>query len=157
MNQDVVYLDLSTWIGLSPGAVHWYGRLKGYNGIKRHRVDLRYSLTITQAKKVSRRDYTYREGMMYSAFDDQEAAIAFAKSVWREHFPNAKALVVGSSSINQPCRIVVPEEYDAPSTALVEAFDALYGDSYDPSSWEEYYRLAGEYDALLASALTPKV
>lgn len=95
----IIHLQLRTWIGLSPGASHYYAELKPGDG---EPVSLGYKLSEAQAAAVNKaareswfKSFQYHPGDWYEGFSSKSHAIEIAKSVWRKHFPNGTFLLLG--------------------------------------------------------------
>ena len=141
MTNHIVTLEISTFQGLSFGATHYYGRLIGYDNGEYKRVELKHPLTpsqVTALNKAETSHRTWRAGMLYPGFDTEGDVIAFAVECFREHFPDAVALVVGSFTACE---------------RLVAAVDRLYGGKLDTATWEELEALTKQYDALSLAAM----
>lgn len=104
---DDVYLEITTWAGISFGAMHYYGHLKGYVQTNQYEsVELERVLTADQAAKMNsdrrkmmpgeRDPFLYRTGYSTGCFDTEDEVRDAAKKSWRKHFPLAKRLVEGS-------------------------------------------------------------
>lgn len=113
MNKRVVYLEISSYIGLSPGASHFYGRLTRGGGDDH--IDLVYSLSEKQATEINktyRRLYPgddlllVRPGQKYSGFFSKEAIIKQAKKEWKKHYPDGELLILGRSSVADPQHVL---------------------------------------------------
>lgn len=156
MTDNIVTLEISTWLGLSLGATHYYGKLCGYNDGEYKCVELKHPLTPSQATRLNKEEQshrTWRVGVLYPGFDTEDDVIAFSVECFQEHFPAASVLVIGSATSIEPKRIVVPARFDEQSSALVTAVDRLYGGKPDPSSWEELDALTEQYNSLIKSAI----
>ena len=104
----IVYLHITTWQGISLGAIHYYGKLHGGG----REVKLQHPLTAEQAAQVNKSAFAegmafgFKVGEMYHGFDDRQEIIRLARSTWREHFPDADVLVVGNPCVAEPQRVL---------------------------------------------------
>lgn len=131
---NAVYLEITTWQGISLGATHYYGKLV-YGA---ECIELTHSLTATQAAKLGRlHDWTYREGDRSPHFDMKEEIIELALSTYKEHFPDAYLLVLGKPCYAEPQPILDgPSNIKARINQLCERIEAIGG-------WEQNYREMG--------------
>jgi hypothetical protein len=103
-NTLIVYLEVSSWRGLSIGAQHYYGSLVGH-APEYKRVELYRTLTQADADRLTDRrndGYKYREGGRTNGFDTPGDVAQFAVKHWREHFPGGKILLKGSAASYEP-------------------------------------------------------
>jgi hypothetical protein len=114
-----VWLNITTWRGMSFGAVHWYGNLEveafdGINWDKQLRpIELRRTLTASQARDLTKvQNYNtmfdwnikYVKGDTTNCFDEEEDVIKFAIKEYKKYYPNATRLVLGSTVYDEPIR-----------------------------------------------------
>jgi hypothetical protein len=104
MNENIVYLEVSSWTGISIGATHYYGKLTC--GDKR--VDVKYKLDSTKASMLNRKDRvkTYRVGDDTNRFDSEHDVIEKALPIWRSFFPKGILLIKGSPSTASPQPVI---------------------------------------------------
>ena len=99
MNNPTAVLELLDW-SASIGGEHITASLKGYRDGKYHDEELQHTLTQAEAARLNLKDRAsgarYRKGERTQRFETREAAIAEARRVWKQVFPEAKALLVGS-------------------------------------------------------------
>lgn len=122
MNDDqIVTLEISTLVGVSLGAQHFYGKLKGEVGEDYTVVDLTHSLTTKQARELSKaHGWQYKKGAPSPCFDTKDDIREAAKKVWRKHYPDAIMLVEGQSTYYEPKTILdYPEEVPAKEIELL--------------------------------------
>ena len=100
MKTNIVNLEISSFEGISPGAVHYYGRLS-FNG---ERTDLERRLNKRNIGKF-RKDF-YHIGDVTTRFNSENHVIRAAKRIWKKLFPNALVLLVGSGSILDPQKCI---------------------------------------------------
>lgn len=145
----LAHLKISTYIGNSIGATHYYGTIQ-YND---ENFDLVYKLTegsagrlnVLRAKVWGNIGYRYRVGDPYRGFDSLEQVRKEAIRVWRTFAPDAVVLVEGSEcEIDpQPC-LDGPPELKTRINAFVERAEAVggYEGDYDAmcSISDEYLR-----------------
>lgn len=105
----IVYLEITTWVGVGIGAMHYYGSLKDRDNT----VELKTILTQKQATQMNRlRDYNdYKKGDEYSGFWSQDEVRKEAVKQWKAQFPHSTLLIEGRSSVRGPQPILEgPEE-----------------------------------------------
>jgi len=102
---EVVNLDISSWIGIGIGASHYYGKLEARG---KDSVEMFNILTRKQAIELRKEDSLspYCAGDNYRGFDCRDDAIAKAREVWRDHFPDAQFLVLGRAANVEPKRLL---------------------------------------------------
>lgn len=135
----VTYLEITSWIGMSPEAVHYYGSLKNDD----ERVDLTRTLTrrdVSELRKTIRRQYPgafelYASGIevgsKYTGFDTHAELIDLAKSTYRNHFPDSSILLVGRSSVCDPQKMVDgPADLMTAANKIYEEFESFEGYQY---------------------------
>jgi hypothetical protein len=96
----IVYLELSNYTGISLGAIHWYGKLVG----KGKRVELENVLTAKHAALLNRQgwDSAYKRGETYPGFLEEEEVKRLAAGIYKDHFPQARCLLLGSPAYAEP-------------------------------------------------------
>lgn len=127
-----VHLDISSWDGISIGAVHHYGRLMGYVDGQYVSVELIHPLTKEMADQLNAKDDWdgYKEGMDTERFNTSEEVRTHALKTWREHFPGAVLLFEGSPTYSEPKRCLA-----CPTPAAMKVFDKVF------MWWQEMDRL----------------
>jgi len=142
-----VYLELDSY---SVG-VHYYARLKGYVDGKYTSINLEYEITAAQAQRFNRHErasFKWEKGMITARFWSEEDAKAKALEVYKEHFPNAKILICGSSSVVEPQEVLDgPKKYKEQVNELVKLSDKLGYHAWDRHP-QEMRRLCNEWKAL---------
>ena len=102
LRASTVWLKISSWTGISMGAIHVYGSLRSEE--RDSEIELKRKLTVSQARKLSKQqsenslfgtEYHWKEGQETRCFDTEEELKAFAKKHWKTHFSGKKRLVVG--------------------------------------------------------------
>lgn len=97
-----VILDISTWVGMSIGATHWYGDIqKQYDDWET--VKLEKILTKADAKRFNILDsrilfdgaICWYEGDVSDRFDHHSEVRELAIETWLDHFPDADVLLEG--------------------------------------------------------------
>ncbi len=96
------YLDVSSYVGISIGADHYYGHLK-YNDQK---IELKHRLTQKEADLLNKKDGNnynrYKKGALSERFDTEEQVEKIAIKTWKQHFPDANILIKGSDVYIEP-------------------------------------------------------
>lgn len=102
MKTNIVNLEISSFEGISDGAVHYYGKLC-YNS-EFPKVELQRKLNKRNIGKF-RKEF-YHIGDVTTRFNSENHVIRAAKRIWKKLFPNALVLLVGSSSILDPQKCI---------------------------------------------------
>jgi hypothetical protein len=157
-----VYLDISSFVGFSPEAVHVYGKLiRPSSSMEKYAVvELEYKLTRSQAERrniLHFKQYPgdkykpYREGSITNGFDTEQDLIDFAMEHWKEYFPNERLLICGSPSrvTPQPILSGATKRIREQSQRLFKQVEDLYGDKTEPSSWKKYDALSKKWDEII--------
>jgi hypothetical protein len=147
-----VFIEITSWQGISLGATHYYGKLKGYDDNNEVLfIDIEKPLGEKEAKKLSKKDdFTYREGTLTARFDSKQEVIDIAIEKWKTYFPNAEFLIQGEWAIADPQNCLI-----APN-GLKEKINKLYLESEEIGGYEkspkrmdeifrEYQNLIREY------------
>ena len=152
----IIFLEITSWLGLSLGAQHYYGELVTRRSIwKQPRIKLTHILTPRQAAKLNRDlapgGYSFWAGEESEGFDSEEEIRELALKTWRTYFPQGEMLIEGKASIGDPQRIL---DWPASPLAMEEAnkvfadFDELRGYEFN-SKRSEAERLNKMWDSLL--------
>lgn len=125
----IVYLQISSHIGISLGAIHYYGKLHG-NREANHTVDVWKRMTRREATKLTKGDsfgFKYRAGNTTRRFETKELLRIHADTLLRKHFPSAVILLEGSWAVYQPQRVLWSEDPVIKDTvnAMYEVCEAL--------------------------------
>ncbi|KKM21873.1 hypothetical protein LCGC14_1266330 [marine sediment metagenome] len=99
----IAYLEISSFIGTSFDATHYYGKLVNSDG---ESVELYKTLSIQEARQRTTSDYEYQEGWRTSAFDTRDEIIQCALKVYKNHIPDARCLILGYRYIGEPQFII---------------------------------------------------
>lgn len=116
-DKKIVHLEITSWRGLSLGAIHYYGELIGHKREKYTTIKLEQKCTrkaaIEENKKAREMGLPgrTRPGELTNQFDSKEQLRKFAIKHWKEHFPKAVILIEGNSSTVEPQPILIgPKE-----------------------------------------------
>lgn len=115
VHNHVCYLEVSSWVGIGIGAEHYYGELHFQNNM----IRLEYRLTQRQATRQNKKmgePGLFRKGDLYTGFDSPDDLSEFAKSVYKECFPEALVLVQGRHAVSGPHLVI-----DAPGEIEFQA------------------------------------
>ena len=124
---EIVFLTVSSWRGVSIGAQHYYGRLSLIEGSQS--FDVVYKLSKEDAEHFnnfwslegSKELIGYEEGEETSRFRSEKKLITAAKRQFRKHFPNAKVLVLGDRGVVEPQPILVgPRQFKSEINKLAK-------------------------------------
>lgn len=112
-NGKIVYLEITTWIGVSLGAMHFYGELVGYIDDEYTKVELKRKLTSAAVKELHEYGWSsVRAGDLFHGFDTRDDIRDEALATWQEHFPAALVLLEGRSAIGNPQKVLAgPEDF----------------------------------------------
>ena len=116
----IVYLELTTWEGYTPGASHYYGKLS-YDD---ERIEL---------ENDGSDDYFIR-------FESKADILSKAMRVWKELFPKATILVEGRCTVMQPQKVLIcpDDKYMIETNSLYNIIEANYDRRGDFISEEVY-------------------
>jgi len=97
----ICYLNITTWQGISIGAIHYYGSLN----FRTKKITLKRKVTKQDIEQKKERFLTI--GDSTEGFNSEEDLISLAKKQWKKHFPEAKALVLGSPTHIEPHKMLI--------------------------------------------------
>ena len=114
---EVVFLDITSWVGTIACGEHWYGRLKWQDKDdedERHDHELEWKLDTECARRLTEDDkvrmgslgYTYRKGQWSNRFFSREKLVERAIEEWKKQVPDGKVLLIGSPSNLSPMEII---------------------------------------------------
>ncbi len=124
-HNQVVYLDITSFSGVSIGAEHYYGKLV-CSGDEYKTIELEKKLTSRQAKELNKKDgygSVFRADSLTGRFDTEQEIISLAIVEYKKHFPEAKILLLGDSASAEAKKVL-----DAPSKELQEKCNALFNE-----------------------------
>ena len=99
---NVVVLEITSFIGLSSNAMHYYGKLVGYLGNAKKEIRLDRTLRKSDAIELTKhyrkdntrgRGFIFRPGMSFSGFNSRDDVIEKAIEVFNSDFPDGDILV----------------------------------------------------------------
>ena len=135
----IIHLNISSWVGLSIGAVHTYGKLY----FKDDRVEIKKKLTQIEADILNIKEDTktfggYQEGDMCSRFDNEKEVIDLAIKLIEKEYPQVDLLLSGNRS-----SVSVNEAFWGKDKKLVDKINELYkeADSLDFYSGKDDVRM----------------
>jgi len=96
-------LKITSWVGTSIGATHYYGKLSGYYiNQSTEDIELEYTISRKEADILNEKDTSIYPGMGHwragdktGRFDTTEEIITRAVQSYKEHFPEAEGLLLG--------------------------------------------------------------
>lgn len=150
-----VFLEVSSWQGVSIGAEHYYGKLVRYSPY--HTVELEYRLTEKQAAEFSKKDdWKYKAGDKCSRFDTVDEVVKLGIAQYKDFFPDAKILFTGESSTSAEPSKMIDGDPDLMKLAneIWQKYEAIpwerRGAFYDrsPENRKIVNRLTDEWNAL---------
>jgi hypothetical protein len=139
----IVSLDISSFRGISPGAVHFYGKLK--HG--RQEVELKRPMSAEEAAALNAKDrWTgWREGMETARWNSIADLYEEAFRVWKDHFPRGALLVVGDPSECDPRETIAgPPEWKNKLNEIWRKYEEL--DGWEGDDEERVRELCDEWD-----------
>jgi hypothetical protein len=147
-----IFLEITSFIGISLGASHYYGKIVGDVDDKYAKVDLKRTLTTAGAAELTERhgdDYTYRAGQSVEGFDTKEEIIALAKATYKDHFPGAKVLVLGRYVYGGPHPVLDGPDGLAEAVAELIVLAEKIGWWENPHNDAAMKTISRQYDALI--------
>ena len=146
---NAVYLKITSWAGISIGAIHFYGELKARNPYRA--IELKRTLTTASARRLTRQHgkaFQYLAGYQTIGFETEQEIIDLAIKTYKTHFPEATILILGDLIYAGPQKII-----DGPKS-IVKKVDGLIA-KYREYENEKDYRMAenicNEWDKLIES------
>ena len=104
-------LQISTWMGVSLGAEHWYGRLSTDDGKRDERM--RHSMTSEEAKNENKKDremgqtfFRWKKGAMTQGYSSRQQIIDQAREEFKTFEPKATVLIEGMVGCGSPQTIL---------------------------------------------------
>lgn len=99
-----VYLEISSWIGISIGAIHFYGKMKCSDGDEFKSIEMLHPLTISQARELNKNEKyrLYDAGDMYYGYDSKNEIRKQAIETYKDLFPGATVLIEGHIAYADP-------------------------------------------------------
>jgi hypothetical protein len=125
MKLKICHLSISSFRGISPGAIHFYGSL-WYGG---ERVELKKKMDAKQAAYLSTKDYKYHAGEITERFNSENEILDIAIKLWKKYYPEADVLLEGSSGVLDPQKCL-----DGPSI-LKKRINELWQQSREIGGW----------------------
>lgn len=150
----IATLEISTWRGVSIGAVHYYGKIRCYPS-EVPDLDIERVLTkdaafkLTKQKNAGRNPercwFDYSEGDKSNEFDSKDEIREIALRVWKEHFPDAVMLQEGRSAVADPQRVLAADD-----PKLMIKFNKMWERAeeigyYDGGHEEEMCKISNKY------------
>jgi len=150
----MVYLEISSWVGISGGAIHVYGTLKGCVNGKDVSIELERAIGKAEAEFLNEKDYgkdaklgMWEEGDTTIRFNTVRELCNYAKKVFKEKFPHGKILIEGRSSYLDPAKVLVaPAELKRQANNIYMACEKCGRWEGDEKTME---KLSNKWEALL--------
>lgn len=101
----LIHLEVSSWVGQDPKAVHYYGTLKSDD----QSIELKRKVKKSDLKNLNNESdiiLTYRLGSLTNKFNTKEEVIKLAKKTYKEHFKEATVLCLGNDHHREPKKIL---------------------------------------------------
>jgi hypothetical protein len=112
MSSKIVSLETSSYAGICPGAIHYYGYLQLFSNNDLEKITLNRVLDKESAAKLNKfkeRGF-YREGDETERFDSESQVIECAINCWKDFFSEGDILVLNKGCSVDPCKILYAEE-----------------------------------------------
>lgn len=149
----IVSLEISSWRGISIGAVHYYGKLICYPG-DYSEVEILRTLDEDAAFKLTKQKNNnknpnffveYTKGMKVKEFDNPGEIKEIALKIWKKHFPDAVILQEGRSGIAMPQITLAADDKDLMKqiNEWANRIEELGG--YDRDNGDEVDKICDEY------------
>jgi len=108
MNKNFVHLSISSFMGLSPEATHYYGTLSSYDGKEIISHEILRKMDREDVRLFNKNNWgaVYRVGELTRRFTTEQGIIRIAKKIWRKHFPSSKVLILGRGAVCEPQLII---------------------------------------------------
>jgi hypothetical protein len=150
------YLTISTWQGVAFGAVHYYGKL--FFDDNEH--ELKHPLTKEEAQELresrpdlyDRKFLRVKSGELFAGFWTKEEIPAFAIEKYKEIFPDAVGLILGSNMSGDPQPIIdgVPT-FAKQVNKLVKKVEKLGRRAWETNE-TEMRKICSDFDNLMRKA-----
>lgn len=149
----LVNLEIRTWRGFSPGAVHYYGSLKfrDLNG-EYKKIELKRIIGEEEAKEFSEKDrWNWYAGSETERFNSWEDIKKLAIETYKKHCPDADALIEGPRGILNPQEVLDgSEEFMTKGSELYHRSEEIGGYEGNPKEMtkisDEWLELIGWYE-----------
>lgn len=140
------HLEVSTFRGISIGATHFYGRLRG----PEINYEISKVLTRAEAKELSDKDdFTWRAGQTTNRFDTRDDVIAAGIVAWRSVAGERDLLIKGLSSRAEPLRpLAGPPEW---VVDVARMYKELKEAGFYEGNPKVYGKVLREWDTFLAA------
>jgi hypothetical protein len=147
--ENIVFLKITSWYGISVGAEHYYGKLTDFK--TNENIELTYPLTKEDAKYLNKKEKIedeigYEEGEESERFRNEEAVIERAKKQFKILFPKATILVRGTSDPNPQEVLVGPKQFKNAINVLWQRCELLDWDREEDE--EELEEIYGKWEKL---------
>lgn len=130
---NIVFLVVSSFVGIGVGAKHYYGKLEALIGGEP--ADVTAPLTAAQARAFNKEwgmlklSFGYQEGEESSRISSRAKVISLAKKQFKKHFPKATVLILGRPAVCAPFEVLIgPKEFKEKMTKLAKRYDKLNWD-----------------------------
>lgn len=142
MSKDtIVYLSMMTWKDIASAcAEHVYGTLQG--NVTLTEKEVYRILTESEAAEINKKEniradamglghhgFAWKEGSKYKGFYTETEVIEQAKKVWKELFPDAKILILGTNYVCSPQEILDGDM----ESQIIKDINALVKEYNDPT------------------------
>lgn len=144
------------------GGEHYYGYLKGYSDKGFQSIELLHPISKKEAIYLNKKDLNrgitkYKVGHFSYRFETRQEVIDFAIKVWRNYFPDALALKIGSCCVCDPQFILDgPEDFKQKVNKLAQSNELCGGYEGDEKqankNFHAYQKILKNYEKNL---LTP--
>lgn len=156
-----VFLEIQSWVGLSIGAQHYYGKLglsdRTLEWKERHEkeVQVQKPMTSKEAKERNKAEHIegsswrWKKGDMTHGFATEKELRERALVIWKEHFPEYNLLLEGTTSTLDPCLVIdAPPEFMEQGNVIVAGCESNNWWEGDEDAME---KLSQQWDKLITA------
>lgn len=150
------HLEISSWRGISIGAVHWYCHIHIQEDSEHHqRIELQRPMTAAEARAANKQDKergrllsVYKAGTLTDGFNTEEDAIKFGTKYFVDKYPNGILYDRGYASCSAWKKVIYYplnnhklEKIVKRMNALADRFQSLNGYECEKKNRERVERL----------------
>ena len=106
--KEIIYLEITSWAGISLGAIHYYGKLKQSHNLCLKSIEIQKKVTQKEADYINKKDRfaNYKAGYLTDRMDSKQEVIDLAIKLCKKQYPQFKVIVIGKSYIVQPQKVI---------------------------------------------------
>lgn len=110
---NIAYLEITSFVGMCPDAVHYYGNLVYYKNDNREEFELKRIISKKESKLLNEKDgfmSRWRAGSCTGRFETKEEIIKLGKKIWKKESPESVILVLGRSVVADPQEVIAGDK-----------------------------------------------